>query len=148
LGVVLPFRPRTAQLADRGGETISADIASEQAVMVAVSTGCDRRGVLDAAAPLLEQCRDRYGFTVMRDGLPRDPDQLADALLTLARGLALLQAEFGDRPFRTYGVYFGHKELAWFEDGYGGANALAVPVDVDASTLARFVKPRLQAARG
>jgi hypothetical protein len=147
MGIVIPFvarsaRPGHGQTSNRGTGT-----DAERAVMAAVQAGMDSHGVLAAAAPLLERCRDPYGFTVMRKGLPTAPGALADALLTLARGLALLEAEFGTRSFQTYGVYFGHQELAWFEDGYGGGNALAVPVGVEPDELAQFVRPRLKHAR-
>jgi hypothetical protein len=73
--------------------------AVELAVHAAVQDGCDRTGILAAAGPLIEHCRNHYGFTVMRDGLSAEPDELADALLTLMRGLSHLESEFGGRPF-------------------------------------------------
>jgi hypothetical protein len=149
MGVVIPFERRAPKRASTThGGTQRAGNLSEQSVLATVSDGGDQAAVLAAAAPLLDHCRDRYGFTVMRDGLPSAPEALADAFITLSRGLALLGAEFGGRSIQTYGVYFGFKELAWFEDGYGGMNALAVPPDVNAADIAQFVGPRLRAARG
>lgn len=157
MGMVLPFEARTAApacarslVAERAADAAEAD-ASEassagQAVLAAVRGGCDWRGVLNAAGPLLERCRDRYGFAVMRAGLPRDPVVLADALLTLARGLEDLEARLGSRrPLRTYGVYLGQSRLAWLDDGYGCAAGLALPPGVDPAELARFLSVRLDA---
>jgi hypothetical protein len=149
MGIVIPFPVRQTRHPHVGqpGTGPSSVTAAEQAVIAAMQAGANRQVVLDAAAPLLDRCRDPFGFTVMRKGLPTAPAELGDALLNLARGLALLEAEFGTRSFQTYGVYFGHKELGWFEDGYGGSNALAVPVDVAPADLAQFVRPRLRHAR-
>jgi hypothetical protein len=148
MGTVLPFQPRKAKTASAVAPSATAPAslaAAGLAVTAAVDAGGDRRDVLAAAGPLLAQCRDRYGFTVMRAGLPGRPDTLAAALLTLARGLALLDAQFSGRPFSSYGVYFGHDQLGWFEDGYGDLNGLALPVDTDPAALAEFVSPRLRA---
>jgi hypothetical protein len=150
MGTVIPFKPRA--LAPAHGvpphHVPTTTCSTEQAVLAAVDDGCDRRGVLAAAGPLIEHCRDHFGFTVMGDGLPSEPGELADALITLRRGLAELDAEFGGRPFWTFGVYFGHQRLNWFEDGYGGRNALAVPNDIAPAAFADFVRPRVQALRG
>ena len=101
-----------------------------------------------AASPLLERCRDRYGFVVMRDGLPREPAILGRALLELSRGLSMLDAEMGaPRTYPTFGVYFGRRQLAWFEDGYSGTTGLAVPSETKAADLAAFVRPRIAVAR-
>ena len=149
MGVVIPFRPR----AEKPATDRPAALPSEptriavHAVQAAVRAGHDRRGVLDAAAPLLAHCRDRYGFTVMRDGLPPEPEALASALLTLVNGLALLEAEFGALPFESVGVYFGQTELKWFDDGDEGETGLALPLSTAPSDLARFVRPRLRGIR-
>ena len=151
MGVIIPFETRTTRRAIARGrasrEVETIDV--EMALMAAMRDGRDSCGILVAAGPLLERCRDRYGFTVMQPGLSPDPEVLAGALLTLARGLALLEVEFGHcRPYyRSYGVYFGQQELAWFEDGYGGNAGLAVPVEIDATALAGFLRPRIRKLR-
>jgi hypothetical protein len=100
-----------------------------------------------AASPLLERCRDRYGFVVMRDGLPKEPAVLGRVLLELSRGLSVLDAEMGaPRIYPTFGVYFGRRQLAWFEDGYSGTTGLAVPNKTNAADLAAFVRPRIAVA--
>ena len=56
----------------------------------------------------------------------------------------MLDAEMGaPRSYPTFGVYFGRRRLAWFEDGYSGTTALAVPDDTMAAELAGFVRPRV-----
>lgn len=91
---------------------------------------------------------ERYGFAVMRDGLPDDPDELATALAGLLSGLALLDSEVGSgRALSTFGGYFGREELAWFEDGYGRVSGLAVPARFEPAVLAAFVRPRIHEAR-
>jgi len=120
----------------------------EQAIADALHAAVDQPGVLAAARPLLDRCRDRYGFVVMWDGLPQDPEALGRALFQLFRGLAVLDAEMeAPRTYPTYGVYFGRRHLAWFEDGYSGTTALAVPNGTDAAELAAFVRPRIAVAR-
>ena len=147
MGVVLPFAPRPAKLHARPGRSFADAIGVEQALQAAVSENKDRYAVLAAAAPLLEWVRDRYGFAVMRDGLPDEPDGLATALVGLLRGLALLDADLGQgRPLSTFGVYFGRKELGWFDDGCGDDTALAVPDHVNPTELARIVRPRIREA--
>jgi hypothetical protein len=145
MGNVIPFRLRAACVA--ASKPLNAPSGctteAERAVKAAVDSGGDRRAVMAAATPLTDECRDRYGFTIMLDGMPSSPAALADALITLTRGLALLEAEFG-RPFWTFGVYFGQEKLTWFDDGYGGSTALAVPADF---APAQFVLPRLQSLR-
>ena len=84
----------------------------------------------------------------MRDGLPQEPASLGRALLQLFRGLCMLDAEMAaPRIYPTFGVYFGRRHLAWFEDGYSGTTALAVPDGVKAAELAAFVRPRIAVAR-
>lgn len=151
MGIVIPFTPRrsangTGRAVPVGGVQLDAtQFDAEQAVHDALAGGGDRYDVLDAAGELMALCRDRYGFTVMQDGLPRDPGVLADTLVGLLRGLALLESEFvRGRVVPGFGVYFGRPALAWFEDGCGGRTGLAVPDRVDAAALADFVRPRLQ----
>jgi hypothetical protein len=149
MGVVLPFEPRaTKRTIARRGATHELDtIDGELALMAAQCEGRDRRSILAAARPLLQRCRD-LGFTVMRPGLPADPEVLACALLTLARGLRLLGAELREhRPRRAFGVYFGRKELTWFEDGYGHRTGLAVPIGIDTAELTRFIQQRVRASQ-
>jgi hypothetical protein len=151
MGVVLPFQPRaTKRTIARLGATGQSDIIdAEQALTAAVCDGRDSRGILAAARPLLKHCRDRYGFTVMQTGLPTAPEVLASALITLAHGLSVLDAELRARwPFWVYGVYFSESErhLTWFEDGYGSMSGLAVPIGIDAAELARFVQKRIRSS--
>jgi hypothetical protein len=146
MGVVIPFKPRASKLSN-GVSASPSPCAAELAVLAALQDGCDRYAILEAAGPLIEHCRDHYGFTVMHDGLPSEPDELGAALLTLRRGLAQLEAEFGGQPFWSFGVYFGHQKLTWFEDGYGGKNALAVPSYIADTEFAAFVRPRVQELR-
>jgi hypothetical protein len=147
MGVVLPFERRatkpTIARSTYGLDTIDAVLKA------ALRDGRDRRDILIASRPLLEQCRGRYGFTVMRAGLPTAPEALVSALLTLARGLRPLDAELaGRRPFWAYGVYFSERRrLSWFEDGYGRMTGLVVPIGVDASELTRFVRQRIRFSR-
>jgi hypothetical protein len=152
MGVVLPFEPRaTNHTIARLGAARQADIIdAEQVLAAAVRDGRDSRGILAAARPLLERCRDRYGFTVMQTGLPTAPEVLASALTTLAHGLGALDAELRARwPFWVYGVYFSDpkRQLTWFEDGYGSMSGLAVPIGIDAAELTRFVQKRIRALR-
>lgn len=90
MGIVLPFLSK-AQL-----DAIGAD-AIEQAVVEAIRTGDDRAALVMAAGPLLTRCRDRYGFVVVRDGLPPDDTVLADSLVTLSRALSRLDPIIGRR---------------------------------------------------
>jgi hypothetical protein len=151
MGVVLPFEMRAKKrgIARRRAPREVDTVDAEHALMAAVRDGCDKRGILTAAAPLLERCRDRYGFTVMQSGLPHGPEVLASALLTLARGLQPLEAELaGRRPRWAYGVYFSEvQHLTWFEDGYGSTSGLAVPIGIDAAEITRFVRQRARALR-
>ena len=108
-----------------------------------IRAAVDQSEGLAAARP-----RDRYGFVVMRDGLPNEPAILGSALLELFRGLSMLDAEMSaPRTYSTFGVYFGRARLAWFEDGYGGETGLAVPNSTKAADLAAFVRPRLARPR-
>jgi len=144
MGVIIPF----AEI-KRAKSPLSAPLfADYRAITDAVNAGTDQLGVLEAARPLLERCRDRYGFVVMRDGLPKEPAILSRALLELSRGLSMLDAEMGTpRTYPTFGVYFSCRQLAWFEDGYSGTTGLAVPNDTAAADLAAFVRPRIAVAR-
>ena len=155
MGIVIPFPSRTsprdeALFAPAGGVHLDpVQFDAEQAVHDALAGGGDRYNVLEAADQLMALCRDRYGFTVMQDGLPRDPGVLADTLVGLLRGLALLQGEFvRGRVVPGFGVYFGRPALAWFEDGCGGRTGLAVPDRVEAAALAAFALPRLKRIAG
>lgn len=148
MGVIIPFaeirraksRSSAPALADTGNDHL--------AIADAVRAGADQLGVLTAARPLLDRCRDRYGFIVMRDGLPTEPEILCRALLELSRGLSTLDAEMGaPRTYPMFGVYFGRRQLAWFEDGYSGTTGLAVPSETEAADLAAFVRPRIAVAR-
>lgn len=144
MGIIIPFPalkrvklPATAQLS-------AADSDYEAALVDAIRTTADQSGILAAARPLLDQCRDRYGFVVMRDGLPQEPAILGCALLQMFRGLSMLDATMSaPRTYPTFGIYFGHRKLAWFEDGYSGTTALAVPNETQAADLAAFVRPRV-----
>jgi hypothetical protein len=149
MGVVLPFESRATKRTITRRDANEDTIAGELALMAAQREGRDRRGILAAARPLLELCRDRYGFTVMRPGLPLAPEVLACALLTLVRGLHPLDEELvGRRPFWPYGVYFSdQRPLSWFEDGYGSMSGLAVPIGIDAAEITRFIEQWLQAPR-
>jgi hypothetical protein len=148
MGVIIPFAeikraksPLSAPLFADGGNDY-------RAITDAVHAGTDQLGVLVAARTLLERCRDRYGFVVMRDGLPREPAILGRALLALSRGLSMLDAEMAaPRTYPTFGVYFGRRQLAWFEDGYSGTTGLAVPSETEAADLAAFVRPRIARSR-
>ena len=149
MGVVLPFRrPPKGLATDRRGAAHTLDNAVELGLTRAVRDGCDRRGILAAAKPLLDRCRDRYGFVVMRDGLPKEPAILGRSLMELSRGSSMLDAEMGaPRTYPMFGVYFGRRQLAWFEDGYSGTTGLAVPSETEAADLAAFVRPRIAVAR-
>jgi hypothetical protein len=148
MGVIIPF----AEI-KRAKTSLNAPLFSDagndhRTITDAVRAGTDQLGVLEAASPLLDRCRDRYGFVVMRDGLPRDPVILSRALLELSHGLSMLDAEMGaPRAYPTFGVYFGRRHLAWFEDGYSGTTGLAVPSETKAADLAAFVRPRIAVAR-
>jgi hypothetical protein len=147
MGVVLPFITRPLMRGKSTAGQVVPAIGAEQAVLAVVREKADRGAVLAAAEPLLQRVRDRYGFAVMHDGLPEEPEALATALVGLLRGLTLLDSDIGQRrALSTFGVYFGHRELAWFDDGYGGSTALAVPDRVLPDDLARFVRPRLNEA--
>jgi hypothetical protein len=85
----------------------------------------------------------------MQSGLPSAPEVLASALLTLILGLRPLDRDLrGNRPNWVYGVYFSDKqELSWFEDGYGSASGLAVPIGIEPIELTRFVQRRIRSLR-
>lgn len=154
MGVVIPFEPRArlrAHVADRPADLpadLPADGLGARTSKAALREDAGSDEVLAAAGPLIRLCRDRYGFTIMRDGLPSDPDVLGSALLNFSLGLALLEPELAGRPASgNFGVYLGRPDLSWFEDGFGGMTGLAVPADVDPEALAYFVRPRLKGAR-
>jgi hypothetical protein len=147
MGDVIPFRPRRARL-PAGPARLTA---REQALLDAVEAGGDRAAVLRAAGPLLQWMGHEHGCIVMRRGMPEEPRAIAAAILALSRALAAARREAGrsDRPLDTFGAYLGQDRLAWFEDGYGGATGLAVPVGVDAEALAAFIASRFRGqARG
>jgi hypothetical protein len=147
MGVIIPFAIKRAK--SPLSALLFADAGNDhRAIIDSVHAGTDQLGVLLAARPLLDRCRDRYGFVVMRDGLPKEPAILGHALLALFRGLSMLDAEMGaPRTYPTFGVYFGRRQLAWFEDGYSGATGLAMPNETEAADLAAFVRPRIAIAR-
>lgn len=141
MGVVIPF-------AKRADVPAGAAATFGTVIFDAIRAGGDQARVMAAARPLLDRCRDRYGFVVMLDGLPRDPQILGRALVELFRGLTTLDIEMGaPRTYPTFGVYFGRRRLAWFEDGYSGDTGLAVPNDIKAADLACFVRPRVAVTR-
>jgi hypothetical protein len=150
MGDVIPFSPRATKPNIWSQPSAAAMplpcCGLEQALIAARLDGQDQHDILTAAGPLIKHCRD-HGFTVMHDGLPSERDELTDALLTLRRGLAALETEFGGQPLWSFGVYFGHQKLTWFEDGTGGKNALAVPSNVAPADFANFVRPRVEALR-
>ena len=148
MGVIIPFAEIKRAKSPLSAPPFADAGNDHRAITDAVHAGTDQLGVLVAARPLLERCRDRYGFVVMRDGLPKEPAILGRALLELSRGLSMLDAEMGaPRTYPTFGVYFGRRQLAWFEDGYSGTTGLAVPSETEAADLAAFVRPRIAVAR-
>ena len=145
MGVILPFKPRAAQqnFASPEAATDVDMFKAEQTIRAARHEGYDVRTTMAAAQPLLDLCRERYGFTVMRDGLPDEPEALVDAFLNLSQSLCQLDTDVGDHhPRWNYGVYFGQQKLSWFEDGYGEMSALAVPHDIDVAELTEFIRSR------
>jgi hypothetical protein len=141
VGEVIPFQRRVT---GRGEPDPAVDAREcEALVRAGVRAGCEARGILEAAKPLMAHARDRYGFAVMADGLPLDPDALAHALISLSRGLSLLVLDIPRRPLVTIGVYFGHADFSWFEDGYGEESGLAVPNAIVPEAFAAFVRTRL-----
>ena len=147
MGAIIPFAEmKRAKLLAGAQPSTPAD--REQATAQAIGTALDQSKGLAAARPLLDRCRDRYGFVVMRDGLPNEPATLSSALLELFRGLSMLNSDMSaPRTYPAFGVYFGRPRLAWFEDGYGGETGLAVPISTKAADLAAFVRPRLARPR-
>jgi hypothetical protein len=144
MGIVLPFRPRSALARASDAGAMSAQRVAELAVLDAAGCGGDRNDVLEAATALLATCRDSYGFTVMQHGLPRDPTVLAGALTGLSGGLSLLgPLSGGRRVYPGIRVYFGHPALSWIEDGSGARIGLAAPDDLAAGELASFLRPVL-----
>jgi hypothetical protein len=148
MGVIIPFERIKSAKSPLSASLLANAGNDHLAITAAVQAGADQLGVLMAATPVLERCRDRYGFVVMRDGLPKEPAVLGRALLELSRGLSILDAEMGaPRTYPTFGVYFGRQQLAWFEDGYSGTTGLAVTNDTAAAEIAAFVRPRIAVAR-
>ena len=138
MGIVLPF-PAKARL-----EAIAAD-AIEQALVEAIGTGDDRAALVLAAEPLLARCRDRYGFVVLRDGLPPDDAALTDSLLTLSRALSRLDPIIGRRiPTWVFGVRFTGERLTWVNDD--GTTLIDVPIGTNPADLWGFVSERVRAA--
>lgn len=134
---IVPFRPRKNRAT---GDATTRD--HELPVMEALRDGADHKAVLKAAGPLLARLHDRYGFTVMRSGLPVDPAALGNALLTLSRGLR--EAEAGldlAPPVRSWGIQFRPDgAIHRFDDGYGSETGVALPVTATSADLARFVR--------
>jgi hypothetical protein len=148
MGVIIPFAEIKRAKLPLSAPLFAVADNDHRAITDAVHAGTDQLGVLVAARPLLERCRDRYGFVVMRNGLPKQPAILGRALLELSRGLSMLDAEMAaPRTYPTFGVYFGRRQIAWFEDGYSGRTGLAVPSETEAADLAAFVRPRIAVAR-
>jgi hypothetical protein len=147
MGVIIPFEQIKSAKSPLRAPPFADATSDHLAITAAVQAGADQLGVLLAASRVLERCRDRYGFVVMRDGLPKEPTVLGRALLELSRGLSALDAEMGaPRTYPTFGVYFGRQQLVWFEDGYSGTTGLAVPNEIKAADLAAFVRPRIAVA--
>ena len=148
MGIVIPFAVVKQIKFAASAKPLSAASDVEHATVESMRAAPDQRAVMAAARPLLDQCRDRYGFIVMQDGLPSDPAILGRALLALFHGLSALDREMAaPRTYPTFGVYFGRSHLTWFEDGYGGTVGLAVTDSVDATDIAAFVRPRIAGVR-
>jgi hypothetical protein len=148
MGVVISFAEKKRSKSPAIAQPLGATGYDEPATAEAILAGTNQTEVLSAARPLLDRCRDRYGFVVMRDGLPQEPAILGSVLLALSRALTMLDVEMGaPRTYPTFGVYFGRRRLAWFEDGYSGTTGLSVPNDAEAIELAAFVRPRIGVAR-
>lgn len=147
MGIVIPFAEIKRTKLSASGQPLPLAGDNERATIDAMRVAIHQLDVLAAAGPLLDRCRDQYGFVVMRDGMPQEPMILGRALLELYRGLSTLDAEMrAPRTYPTFGVYFGRARLAWFEDGYSGTTGLAVPDDIYAADLAAFVRPRIAVA--
>ncbi len=144
LGIVLNFPDiRRCEPAATAPWSVQS-VIDESAIAEAIRSASDQSSALSAARPLLDICRNRYGFSVMQNGLPRQPEALSHILLELYRSLLILDEEM--HPPRTYpafGVYFGYRKLAWFEDGYSGETGLAMPLNTKAAELAAFMRPRV-----
>lgn len=96
MGVVIPF-------AKRAEVSAGAAAAFETVVFDAIRAGGDQASVMSAARPLLDRCRDRYGFVVMLDGWPRDPVIVGHGLVELFHGLTSLDIEMGaPRTYRSH----------------------------------------------
>ena len=100
MGVIIPFAQIKRVKATACDSLFGVARNDDRAITDAIHAGADQGGVLAAARPLLDRCRDRYGFVVMRDGLPKEPAILRGALLGLSRGLSILEADM--RAPRTY----------------------------------------------
>lgn len=148
MGIVISFEEIKRAKLPASAQPLIAAGDDERATIDAICAVSDQSDVMVAARPLLDLCRDRYGFVVMRDGLPHDPAILGRTLLELHRGLSMLDTNMkAPRTYPMFGVYFGRPHLAWFEDGYSGTTALAVPNDTVAADLATFVRPRMAVER-
>ncbi|MDX2259827.1 MAG: hypothetical protein NW205_13050 [Hyphomicrobiaceae bacterium] len=147
MGIVIQF-PVSARSAGSAATARGAALGSGSlrgAVEAAAGAG-SRSEVLSAARPLIAECRERFGFSVMADGLPTDGRTLATAILSLHAALEdLAKAPGVSLPiYPGFGVYFGRRRPGWFEDGYGGQSGLAVPNEVDPAQLAALVGNRLR----
>lgn len=140
MGEVIQFEPRRRQRREAGAS------AEERAVLAALEAGGDRRAVLDAAAPLLDRL-SRSGLTVMWPGLPRDPATLVDALLLAAQVATSLRAERLRLRTGRFGIQFGGATLGWFDDGYGEASGLSLPLDASPGEVAELIRERVAADR-
>jgi hypothetical protein len=116
------------------------------AILNAVRLAIDHDAAIFAAMPLLELLRDRYGYSVMRRGVPTDPVVLADTLSDFVRGLEALDSDLnGLRPFCGYGVFFGQSDFAWVDDGYGDDSGLELPACFEPIRVTHFVRERMLA---
>jgi hypothetical protein len=146
VGIVVPFS-QFKSAPSLAGRPSAADNGLT-AVAAALHTAGSQLAALHAAKPLLDECRDRFGFVLMRDGLPDEPILLARSILELYKGLCSLDTTMGvPRTYPSYGVYLGRSALAWFEDGYSGETGLAVPFDTTAADIASFIIPRVSSRR-
>ena len=134
MGVVVPFKPKAVVAQEPG----------EGAVLAALGTGEDRATILFAARPLLAHFRDRYGFVVLRDGLPKENAVLVQSLMQLSRALRTLDPVVAKRePTWAIGVCLNGAELAWLDIDDDAGGAINVPSDVEPADFERFVRPRL-----
>lgn len=141
MGDVIQFLPRA-----RSSRVVPPSPGSSdpsRGISSVLACGPAWQDLVHAAQPLLALLRDSYGLTVMLQGLPRDRDALASALVTLLRAVRLVESVYG-RQHATVpvAVYLGKAELEWFDDGYGENSALAVPTRIEPEQLAEALVRR------